>query len=31
VRAFGGDLDVEKSVDGEGTTFLVWFPASARV
>lgn len=27
VRAFGGDLELEKSVVGEGTTFLIWFPA----
>ncbi len=26
VRAFNGDLEVERSVPGEGTTFLVWFP-----
>ena len=27
VRAFGGDLEVEKSIEGEGTTFLAWLPA----
>ncbi|MCM2277045.1 MAG: ATP-binding protein [Oligoflexia bacterium] len=27
VRAFGGDIEVEKTAEGEGTTFLVWFPA----
>ncbi len=26
VRAFGGDVEVEKTREGEGTTFLVWFP-----
>lgn len=26
VRAFGGDIEVEKTAEGEGTTFLVWFP-----
>jgi two-component system NtrC family sensor kinase len=30
VRAFSGDLDVEKSIEGEGTTFLIWFPAIPR-
>lgn len=29
VRAFGGDLEVESTQEGEGTTFLVWFPASS--
>ena len=30
VRAFGGDLEVEETIDGEGTTFLIWFPAPAK-
>jgi signal transduction histidine kinase len=27
VRAFGGDIEIETSREGEGSTFLVWFPA----
>ena len=27
VRAFGGDIEIERTAEGEGTTFLVWFPA----
>lgn len=26
-RAFGGDIEVERTAEGDGTTFLVWFPA----
>lgn len=26
VRAFAGDIEVEKTVEGQGTTFLIWFP-----
>lgn len=26
VRAFGGDLELEKTEEGVGTTFLIWFP-----
>jgi signal transduction histidine kinase len=29
VRAFNGDLEVEKTETGVGTTFLIWFPASS--
>lgn len=29
VRAFGGDLELEKSAEGEGATFLVWFPKAS--
>ncbi|MEK6578951.1 MAG: ATP-binding protein, partial [Bdellovibrionota bacterium] len=28
VRAFGGDVEIEKTVPGEGTTFLVWLPTN---
>jgi signal transduction histidine kinase len=28
VRAFGGDIEVESTRPGEGTTFLVWLPAN---
>jgi signal transduction histidine kinase len=28
VRAFGGDIEVESTRPGEGTTFLVWLPAA---
>lgn len=28
VRAFGGDIEVESARAGEGTTFLIWFPAA---
>jgi len=28
VRAFGGDIEIESAVEGEGTTFLVWIPAA---
>lgn len=28
VRAFGGDLDVEQTIEGEGTTFVIWFPVA---
>jgi len=28
VRAFGGDISLEKTEEGKGTTFLVWFPSS---
>ena len=31
VRAFGGDLDVEQTIEGEGTTFLIWFPPSQSI
>lgn len=31
VRAFAGDLEVESTREGEGTTFLVWFPAANSV
>lgn len=30
VRAFGGDLELEKTTEGEGTTFLIWFPRAPR-
>ncbi len=26
VRAFGGDIEIEATQEGEGTTFLIWFP-----
>jgi signal transduction histidine kinase len=29
VRAFGGDLELEKTKEGDGTTFLVWFPVAS--
>lgn len=29
VRAFGGDLVLEKTIEGEGTVFLIWFPAAS--
>ncbi|MCM2321877.1 MAG: ATP-binding protein [Oligoflexia bacterium] len=28
VRAFGGDIEVEKTEEGAGTTFVVWLPAA---
>lgn len=28
IRAFGGDIELEKTVEGVGTTFLIWFPTS---
>jgi signal transduction histidine kinase len=28
VRAFGGDIELEKTSEGVGTTFLIWFPSS---
>ncbi len=28
VRAFGGDIEIEKTSPDEGTTFLIWFPAA---
>ncbi len=31
VRAFGGDLQVESTREGEGTTFLIWLPAPESV
>jgi signal transduction histidine kinase len=30
VRAFGGDLDVEQTPSGEGTTFVIWLPAAPK-
>jgi signal transduction histidine kinase len=30
VRAFGGDIELEKTVEGEGTTFLVWLPEAPK-
>lgn len=27
IRAFDGDIEIEHTVEGEGTTFLVWLPA----
>jgi signal transduction histidine kinase len=29
VRAFGGDIELEQSREGVGTTFLIWMPATA--
>jgi signal transduction histidine kinase len=29
VRAFNGDIEVESSVEGDGTTFLIWFPSAS--
>jgi signal transduction histidine kinase len=29
VRAFGGDIEIENTVEGKGTTFLIWFPKSS--
>ena len=28
VRAFGGDIEIEQTVELSGTTFLIWFPAT---
>lgn len=30
VRAFGGDIELEETSAGQGTTFLVWFPRVTR-
>jgi two-component system NtrC family sensor kinase len=29
VRAFNGDIEVEETVEGKGTTFLIWFPVAS--
>ncbi len=29
VRAFNGDIEIEESVEGKGTTFLIWLPAAS--
>lgn len=29
VRAFGGDIELESTQEGEGTTFLIWFPVTS--
>ena len=31
VRAFGGDIEVEKTEEGQGTTFMIWLPAREEV
>lgn len=30
-RAFNGDLELESSIEGQGTTFLIWFPQAASL